>query len=117
MPVEIKVYGDTAEQALEDLKKVMGALNAEGVNDDKIVGVAYVAQKPVTKDPLDGNVAREEALTLLRRHYEDTALRPHFKDILAKFGVKAFGEVPPEKGVSFLAEVTKILRQQGKVEA
>lgn len=114
MPVKIivEVIGDNAEFAVGDLFTIVQKLQAAGVSPGQIVATAAGEEVRVA-DPLDGNTAKENALVLLRKHYETPDLRKHFKPLLDEFGIKAFGEIPGEKGVSFLTRVIEILRNKG----
>lgn len=113
MPIRIEVIGDTAEAVLAELASLSQVLIDRGVAPSSIEQVGTVAGKTVTKDPLDGNHALQEALTLLRKHYENKELRPEFKSLLAEFQVKAFGDIKADRGVSLLARVAQILQSKG----
>jgi hypothetical protein len=115
MTIRIEVIGDDAKTVLTELAQIAKTLIQGGVPEDTIQTVGKVAGQPVKNDDiLDGNTARENALNLLRKHYEDQSLRPALRKLLDQFNVKAFGDVKADQGVSFLARVIEILNENGK---
>jgi len=116
MTIRIEVTGEDARSVMNELAQIARLLVQGGVPEDAVQTVGKVAHVVKEDSILDGNTARENALTLLRKHYEDKDIRPALRNLLRDFKVKAFGEVKADQGVVFLAKVLEVLRENGKGE-
>jgi hypothetical protein len=113
--VHVEVVADNHEQALESLISL-----ARGFGDDppwrakvSLSKLAKAVTKAdVKKDPsLENNYARDEALKLLTKTYSSPIFREQTRQLLDKYEVKKFGDIPLDKSQSLLVDAQEIYKE------
>lgn len=113
--VHVEVIADTHEQALESLVSL-----AKGFGDDppwrakvSLSKLAKAVTKAdVKKDPsLENNYARDEALKLLTKTYSSPVFREQTRQLLDKYEVKKFGDIPLDQSQSLLTDAQHIFEE------
>lgn len=116
--LHVEVLGDTPAEIIDTLTKITEGLNANVPWKAKtnIVEVAKsVTKADVKKDPsLEDAYARDEALKLLVKVYDNMSLRDDAKALLPKYDIKKFGDIPLDRAKELL-EDAKVLSK--KLEA
>ncbi len=113
--VHVEVVADNHEQALESLISL-----ARGFGDDppwrakvSLSKLAKAVTKAdVKKDPsLENHYARDEALKLLTKTYSSPIFREQTRQLLDKYEVKKFGDIPLDKSQSLLVDAQEIYKE------
>lgn len=113
--VFVEIVAEDHAQALESLINL-----AKSFGDDPPwrakISLSKLA-KPVTKadvkkDPsLANNHARDEALKLLTKTYSNPDFRDKTRQLLDKYELKRFGDIPFEKSVALLEDAQTIFKE------
>ena len=110
--LHIEVIGDTPAEIIDALTKITDGLNATVPWKAKtnIAEVAKTVKKAdVKKDPtLEDAYARDEALKLLVKVYDNVALRDEAKALLPKYGIKKFGDIPMERAKELFEDAKEL---------
>lgn len=113
--VHVEIVADNHEQALESLISLAKSFGDDPpwrakVSLSKLAKA--VTKADVKKDPsLENNYARDEALKLLTKTYSSPIFREQTRQLLDKYEVKKFGDIPFEKSAALLEDAQKIYKE------